>query len=93
MAESIQRILKRRGLVGQQPKTTEQIIEGLEQAAAGWNKAPTPFEWGGKWRAWRQRLRENGWPRRQRVGGIGAYALHSLALAVSKQPQSHRLSA
>src|SRR5215212_8413769 len=72
MAESIQRILKRRGLEGTQPQTPEQIMKWLEQAAAGWNRAPKPFEWGGKRWARRQRLRQkqkqssNGWQRRER---------------------------
>lgn len=78
MAERIQRILKRRGLEGQHPQTPQQIIAWLEQAAAGWNKAPTPFEWGGKRRARRERLRQKSWQRRQRLGGSGAYALQRL---------------
>jgi transposase len=78
MAESIQHILKRRGLEGQHPQTPQQIIAWLEQAAAGWNKAPTPFEWGGKRHARRQRLRQKSWQRRQRLGGSGAYALQRL---------------
>jgi len=48
MAESMQRILVRRGLAGQQPETPEQIIALLEGVAQGWNLAPTPFEWGGR---------------------------------------------
>jgi len=36
MAESIQRILKRRALDGQHPKTPEEIIAWLEAAARGW---------------------------------------------------------
>ena len=36
MAESIQRILKRRGLEGHHPQTPEQITEWLEAAARGW---------------------------------------------------------
>src|SRR5487761_1998153 len=48
MAESIQRILKRRALDGQHPQTPTEIIAWLEATAAGWNRAPTPFVWGGK---------------------------------------------
>ena len=68
MAESVQRILKRRALDGQHPRTPEEIIEGLEAAARGWNAAPTPFVWGGERRARRRRGRE----RRHRLGGSGA---------------------
>jgi hypothetical protein len=68
MTESVQRILKRRGLAGQYPTTVHEIITGLEAAAQGWNAAPTPFEWGGRRRARRQRSRR----RRHAVGGSGA---------------------
>jgi len=68
MAESIQRILVSRGLFGQNPETPEQIIAGLEGVAKGWNHSPTPFEWGGKRFARRQRSRE----RRHALGGSGA---------------------
>jgi hypothetical protein len=68
MAESIQRILKRRALDGQHPKTPEETIHWLEATARGWNREPTPFIWGGKRRARRQRARE----RRHAVGGSGA---------------------
>jgi hypothetical protein len=68
MAESIQRILKRRALEGQHPKTPEEIIDWLEATARGWNRAPTPFVWGGK----RQARRDRAWERRHTVGGSGA---------------------
>ena len=45
MAESIQRILVRRGLVGQNPESPKQIIAWMEAVAHGWNQDPTPFEW------------------------------------------------
>ena len=48
MAESIQRILKRRALDGQHPTSPTQIIDWLEAAARGWNRDPTPFVWGGQ---------------------------------------------
>jgi hypothetical protein len=69
MAESIQRILTRRALVGHHPQTPEEIIAGLEATAAGWNKAPTPFVWGGKRQARRARARQ----RHHALGGSGAY--------------------
>ena len=68
MAESIQRILKRRALDGQQPQTPEQIIGWFEAVAEHWNKEPTPFEWGGKRKRRRDRQRQ-----RHRVGGSGAF--------------------
>lgn len=68
MAESMQRILVQRGLAGQQPETPEQIMALLEGVAQGWNLNPTPFEWGGKRAARRQRSRQ----RRHALGGSGA---------------------
>jgi hypothetical protein len=68
MAESIQRILSSRGLAGQHPETPSQIITLLEGVAKGWNLDPTPFEWGGKRLARRQRSRQ----RRHALGGSGA---------------------
>jgi DDE superfamily endonuclease len=70
MAESIQRILKRRALDGQHPQSPEEIMAWLEAVAEHWNKAPTPFVWGGKRRRRRERQRE----RRHRQGGSGAYS-------------------
>jgi len=48
MAESIQRILKRRALDGQYPTEPAQIMSWFEAVAVAWNREPTPFEWGGK---------------------------------------------
>jgi hypothetical protein len=69
MAESLQRILKRRALDGRHPETTGQIIAWFEAVAAHWDAAPTPFEWGGRRAERRRRQRE----RRHRLGGSGAY--------------------
>jgi len=69
MAESMQRILVNRGLAGQHPQTPQQIISLLEGVARGWNQNSTPFEWGGKRAARRQRSRQ----RRHVLGGSGAY--------------------
>ncbi len=74
MAESIQRILKRRALDGQHPSDTRQIIAWFEAAARHWNLAPTAFVWGGKRRLRRERQRE----RRHRVGGSAAYTRQPL---------------
>ena len=68
MAESLQRVLKRRALEGQEPGSPEQIIAWLEAVAEHWNRSPTPFEWGGR-RAERRR-RQRG--RRYLLGGSGA---------------------
>ena len=68
MAESIQRIVKRRALDGHHPQTPEEIIEWLEATARGWNREPTPFMWGGKRHARRRRA----WARRHAVSGSGA---------------------
>lgn len=58
MAESIQHILISRGLEGTKPTTPQEIIGWLEETAQGWNAAPTPFEWGGKRKARRDRARQ-----------------------------------
>jgi hypothetical protein len=68
MAESIQRILKRRALDGQQPTSPAEIIAWLEAQARGWNRQPTPFVWGGK----RQARRARTHARRHALGGSGA---------------------
>jgi hypothetical protein len=69
MAESMQRILVRRALSGQDPHTPQQIIDWLEQTVAGWNQDPTPFVWNGKRRERRQRARL------KRLAGSGAAVL------------------
>jgi hypothetical protein len=74
MAESIQRILVRRALSGQNPQATEQIIDWLEAVARAWNQDPTPFEWGGARAARRQRSRF----RLLALGGSGACVRRSL---------------
>jgi len=68
MAESIQRILKRRALNGQHPGNPGEIITWFEQVARAWNRNPTPFEWGGKRATRRARSRQ----RRHALGGSGA---------------------
>lgn len=66
MAESVQRIIVRRALDGQHAEKVEQLINWLEQTVEGWNKEPTPFEWGGKRQERRKRARA------RRLGGSGA---------------------
>jgi hypothetical protein len=68
MAESIQRILKRRALDGQHPTNVASIMGWFEAVARHWNADPTPFVWGGRRAVRRQRQRE----RRHRLGGSGA---------------------
>jgi hypothetical protein len=74
MAESIQRILKRRALNGQQPTSPEEIIQWLEAATRGWNREPTPFVWGGK----RHARRARAYARRHALGGSGAQTTQPL---------------
>jgi transposase len=74
MAESLLRILGRRALSGQHPKSAAEVMEWLAATVRGWNAAPTPFEWGGKRARRRQRARE----RRHRLGGSGAYTRRPL---------------
>ena len=69
MAESIQRILVRRGLAEQHPKSPDEIIASLEAVAQAWNRDPTPFIWGGKRQLRRQRSRLR---RQHSLGGSGA---------------------
>jgi hypothetical protein len=74
MAESIQRVLKRRALDGQHPESPAEVIGRFAAVAKHWNAAPTPFVWGGKRAARRKRERE----RRHAVGGSGAYTRHAI---------------
>src|SRR3954452_7808079 len=48
MAESIERVLKRRALDGQHPQSPTEIGRWFEQTARAWNAQPTPFVWNGK---------------------------------------------
>jgi transposase len=66
MAESVQRIIVRRALAGQQPQSAQEVITWLEETVAGWNAAPTPFAWHGK--RWDRRQRA----RQRRLGGSAA---------------------
>ena len=75
MAESVQRILVPRALAGAHPESAEAVIMCLEATVAGWNAAPTPFEWGGKRQERRQRARQ------RRLGGSGAALPESHAIA------------
>ena len=70
MAESVQRIIKRRALQGYHTYHAEILKQWLTDAVAGWNRHPTPFIWGGK----RHARRDRAYARRHRVGGSGATA-------------------
>jgi len=70
MAESIQRIIVRRALVGTHMESSEQTIAALDATVRGWNRCPTPFVWGGKRKARRDRARARRHARR--LGGSGA---------------------
>jgi hypothetical protein len=69
MAESIERVLKRRALDGQHPHSPDEIGSWFEQTARSWNEQPTPFVWNGKRR--QRRRRSSGEPI-HRLGGSGA---------------------
>jgi DDE superfamily endonuclease len=75
LAESVQRILVRRGLAGQHPESTDDLKTWLAASVRGWNADPTPFVWGGKRAARRRRARE----RRHRLGASGGYTHRPIA--------------
>lgn len=75
MAESVQRIIVRRALSGQHPQQAQEVIEWLEQTVTGWNQDPTPFVWGGKRHARRERARL------RRLGGSGATLAKGCSIA------------
>jgi hypothetical protein len=68
LAEAVQRILVRRALAGQHPTDAHELMDWLAATVRGWNTDPTPFIWGGKRQARRQRARQ----RRHAIGGSGA---------------------
>jgi hypothetical protein len=68
MAESLQRIIVRRALEGHHVYNVEVLKEWITDAIAGWNRHPTPFIWGGK----RHARRDRAYARRHRLGGSGA---------------------
>jgi hypothetical protein len=69
LAESIQRIVVRRALADQHPESIPDLKAWLGATVRGWNAAPTPFVWGGKRAARRERARA----RRHALGGSGGY--------------------
>jgi len=90
LAESVQRILLRRALAGQHPQTVEELKTWLAETVAGWNADPTPFEWGGKRAARRQRARQ----RRHAASGSGGYTRRPIhRCRCARSSTAHRLSA
>ena len=75
MAESLQRIVVRRALAGQHPRSARELLSWLDDAVAGWNAQPTPFIWGGKRRERRERARQ------RRLGGSAAQLAQPQAIA------------
>ncbi len=86
MAESIQRVLKRRALDGAHPATPAEIVAALEATARGWNRDPTPFAWGGKRAARRDRARQ----RRHALGGSGAQTHRPIRRRAARAAQWRR---
>jgi hypothetical protein len=86
MAESFRRIIKRRALECQHKETTDEIIGALEAVVRGWNREPTPFEWGGRRAARRKRSRE----RRHALGGSGACTRRAIRRAPTLMQQWQR---
>jgi hypothetical protein len=83
MAESIQRLLKRRALDGQQPQSPAEIGAWFEQTARAWNQRPTPFAWDGKRRQRRRTRPGGGHP----VGGSAAQTQQPLSRHRRSQPE------
>jgi len=75
MAESIQRILKRRTLDGQHPQSPTEIGTWFQQTAEAWNRHPTPFLWNGKRRQRRRKQRGDA----HALGGSGAHTRQPLS--------------
>ncbi len=70
MAESLLRIIERRALEGEHAQKAETLMEWLRAEVRGWNREPTPFAWGGK----RHARRDRAYARRHRLAGSGATA-------------------
>jgi hypothetical protein len=75
LTEAVQRIIVRRALAGQHPRSSQEVMEWLAATVQGWNADPTPFVWGGKRAERRKRARE----RRHAVGGSAGYTRRPIA--------------
>jgi hypothetical protein len=82
LAESIQRIVVRRALAGHHPESTRALSRWLTATVRGWNAAPTPFEWGGKRAARRDRARA----RRHALGGSGGFTRRPICRYRHRRP-------
>ena len=85
MAESIQRVLKRRTLDGQHPQSPAEIGGWFEQTARAWNRQPTPFLWNGE-RRQRRRKRPG---EEHAIGGSGAHTRHPLPAYRHRRQEWH----
>ena len=85
MAESIQRILKRRALNGQHPHSPAEIGSWFKQTAQAWNRQPTPFVWHGKRRQRRRKRRGDTYP----LAGSAAYARQPLSARQTHRHEWH----
>lgn len=85
MAESIQRVLKRRTLDGQHPHSPAEIGTWFEQTACAWNQQPTPFLWNGK-RRQRRRKRASD---KHAIGGSAAHTQQPLSAHRSRRREWH----
>jgi transposase len=85
MAESIQRILKRRTLDGQHPRSPAEIGTWFEQTAHAWNQQPTPFLWSGKRRQRRRKRPGDG----HAIGGSGAQTQRPLSAHRRRLQECH----
>lgn len=82
MGESVQRIIVRRCMAGNDLISPEAIIDALEATVRGWNTKPTAFVWGGKRKARRERAKTR---KLRRVGGSRAYAIDKIDRKVHLQ--------
>lgn len=83
MGESIQRIIKRRAFDGHYPTSADELTTWWQETVVHWNTHPTPFEWGGKRQARRQRARA----RQHLLGGSGAYTHYPVRRRLSAYQQ------
>src|SRR4051794_37835679 len=88
MAESIRRILKRRALGGQQPRSPPEIGAWFEQTARSWNRPPTRVVWHGKRPQRRRRRAADARP----AGGSAAATHQAMPRPPTEQPEYRKPS-
>ena len=74
MAEAVQRIIIRRAFEGHHVYDVGILKDRLRETSEGWNRQPTPFIWGCR----RHARRDRAAARRHRLGGSGATTQHAL---------------